>query len=387
MFILIKKSYKYKLKTNRKQEKMITSWIHSCRAVYNLALETKIYAYKSHGVSLSKYDLIKQLPSLKKDYDWIKSVPSQTLQNVVERMDTAYQSFFRGGGFPRFARKDFFKSILFKQGISLQDKNCVKLPKIGSLRYFNSRTISENAQIKTAIITKEVDGYYISLSVIEPTLTPLRKNFDNQEVGLDLGVTRFFTLSNGTFKENPKVFKTFERELKIQGRSLARKKKGSNNWRKQKEKLTRLHLKIKRVRHDFLHKNSHELTKKYDRIVIEKLRVKNMTRSAKGNHQNHGKKVKQKSGLNRSLLDVSFSEFVRQLEYKSKWRAKEVVKVDAKYTSQTCNRCGHVSKENRKSQAKFKCVECGYKENADVNAAQNILARAIANVPKRKALA
>ena len=101
-----------------------------------------------------------------------------------------------------------------------------------------------------------------------------------------------------------------------------------------------------------------------------------MTKSSKGDQENHGKMVKQKSGLNRVILDVGIGEFFRQLEYKSKWYDREFVKVDPKYTSQTCNICGHKSKENRKTQAKFECVNCGHKENADVNAAKNILARA-----------
>ena len=134
---IIIKSYKYKLKTNVSQEKKLTSWINTCRAVYNLSLETKQYAYKSRGVSLGKYDLINQLPELKKGFDWIKDVPTQTLQAVIERMDTSYQSFFRGGGFPKFASKDHYRSLLFKQGVSTTSKH-IKIPKIGDIRYFNS---------------------------------------------------------------------------------------------------------------------------------------------------------------------------------------------------------------------------------------------------------
>ena len=379
------KSYKYKLKTNHKQAEKLNAWINTCRAVYNLALQTKIEAYqtrfvvtseKTKPLSLTKFDLIKQLPSLKKEFEWIKDVPSQAMQNVIERMDKAYQSFFKGGGFPKYAKKGVYKSILFKQGIRYSSKH-ITLPKIGKIKYFNSKNIPDNSTVKNAIVSKEVDGYYISLVIEQITE---KKHFDpksnNQAVGLDIGVNLFYALSNGQIKENPRILKSFESELRIAQRALARKIKRSNNWYKQVENIKKIHLKIKRIRQDFSQKASTQLIENFSQIAVENLKLKNMTKSSKGDQENHGKMVKQKSGLNRVILDVGIGEFFRQLEYKSKWYDREFVKVDPKYTSQTCNICGHKSKENRKTQAKFECVNCGHKENADVNAAKNILARA-----------
>lgn len=372
----IVKTYKFKLKPNSFTEGKFTSWINTCRAVYNLSLETKIYAYQTHRISLTKYDLIKQLPDLKKEFDWIKDVPSQTLQSVVERMDTAYQSFFKGGGFPKWAKKGRYTSILFKQGVKVCSSH-ITLPKIGKIRYFNSKDLPENSKVKTAIVQKQVDGFYISLSVEQlKEKRYFNPKSDNQAVGLDVGVHFFYALSNGEIKENPKILKSFECSLRKAQRVLSRKKKRSNNWHKQLRKVQKIHLKILRVRNDFSQKISSNLIATFGKIVVEDLRLKNMTKSSKGDLENPGKMVKQKSGLNRSLLDVGIGEFFRQLEYKSDWYGRDFLKVDPKYTSQTCSSCGYRSKENRKSQSRFECNNCGHKENADINAAKNILARA-----------
>jgi len=373
---LIIKSYKYKLKTNNTQYEILNNWINTCRAVYNLSLETKIEAYKTRQVSLSKYDLMKQLPELRNEFEWIKDVPSQSMQNVVERLDAAYKKFFKGGGFPKFSKKGAYKSILFKQGVKYS-KTHVTFPKIGKIRFFNSKNIPNGSKIKTAIVRKEVDGFYISIVVEQITE---KKHFnpksDNQAVGIDMGVSKFYSLSTGDSKENPRVLKSFEKEMRIAQRSLSRKVKKSNNWYKQLKKVQKIHLKIGRVRKDFSQKASTELISSFSKIAVEDLKLKNMTKSSKGDSENHGKMVKQKSGLNRVILDVGIGEFFRQLDYKSKWYGREFVKVDPKYTSQTCSDCSHKSKQNRKTQSKFECVNCGHKENADINAAKNILVRA-----------
>ncbi len=175
--------------------------------------------------------------------------------------------------------------------------------------------------------------------------------------------------------------------MRIEQRSLSRKKKGSKNFHKQVQRINLLHSKIARVRNDFQHKVSFNLIKDYDLIAVEDLKIKNMTKSSKGNQEEHGKNVSQKNGLNRSILDTAPSMFMEKLEYKAKWYGRELIKVDAKYTSQTCSNCGHKDKKNRQSQSVFKCVHCGHEENADVNAAINILGRSIPNRRKRSALA
>lgn len=373
---VITKTYKYKLKTNSFQSEKLNAWIHSCRAVYNLALETKIYAYSSKKISLTKFDLNNQLPELKQEFDWIKDVPAQTLQGVIDRLDDAYKTFFRGGGFPKWANKYKYNSLLFKQGVEIVEAK-IKLPKIGKLNYFQSREIPKDSKIKQATVIKEIDGFYICIVVKQNQTKRLYSpSIDSQEVGIDMGVSLFYALSNGKTKENPRVLGNFSNTLRLEQRSLARKRKGSNNWIKQKKRVQKINAKIKNVRADFLHKSSLELVTYYDLIAIEDLKLKNMTKSSKGNLKEPGKMVKQKSGLNRVLLDVSAGSFFDKLEYKCEWYGKKLVRVDPKYSSQTCSNCGSKSKENRKTQAKFKCVSCGHTENADVNAAKNILVRA-----------
>lgn len=359
------KTYKYKLKLTQEQSNQIEQWIGTCRYVYNLALDTKIQSYQK-GVNVSKYDLMKQLSSLK-DVEWIKSVPSQSLQNVIERLDTAYQKFFSGGGFPKWAKKGEYSSILFK---SVQaTKTGFILPKIGEVSIFKDRM--PNGVLKTATITKESKGYFICVTFgcQSENLYPTN---ENQVVGIDMGITYFLTDSNGCFVENPRHTKKYEARLRVKNRSLARKKKGSIRFKKTKKELNQLHSKIGNVRKDFLHKISFQYVKDNSLIVCEDLKVKNMIKF--GN-------------LSKHIADVSWSMFFWQLSYKSKQYEKKFIQINPKNTSQKCNSCGHIAKENRKTQSNFECVSCGHQQNADFNAAENILGEGIALNRKREAVA
>jgi len=351
------RTYRYKLRLNATQTKKIDQWIGTCRYVYNLALETKINAYKSAGISLSKFDLMRQLTELK-DVKWIKDVPSQTLQNVIERLDTAYQSFFRGGGFPKWAKKDSYDSILFKS-VKWTGSTFV-LPKIGELKIFKDRL--PNGNLKNAVVVKERNQYFLCVTseVESENLYPAN---ENQVVGLDMGIAYFLVDSDGCFVENPRTFKGYEAKLRVENRSLARKKKGSKSRQKQKEKVAKLYAKITNVRKDFLHKTSVRYIKENSLIVAEKLTVKNMVKFG---------------GLSKHILDASWASFFSMLEHKARLYEKTFIQVDPKHTSQRCSSCGHTAKENRLNQSQFECVSCGHKQNADYNAAQNILRKGIA---------
>jgi putative transposase len=197
---------------------------------------------------------------------------------------------------------------------------------------------------------------------------------DGGEIGIDLGVTQFATLSTGEKIESPRPLKKYEKKLAAAQRAMARRKKGGKNWTQQKYLVQRIHKKIGDIRRDFLHKTSHELCKNHAKIVIEDLKVSNMSSSAKGTKEDPGKRVKAKSGLNKSILDQGWYELRRQLEYKSSWRGGIVVTVAARNTSRKCSVCGYTDAENRKTQAVFACVQCGFSANADWNASINILA-------------
>lgn len=193
-------------------------------------------------------------------------------------------------------------------------------------------------------------------------------------VGLDAGVTKLATLSDGTVYQPVNSFKARQRKLAMLQRQLSRKVKFSANWQKQKKKIQRLHSHIANIRRDYLHKVTSEISKNHAMIVIEDLKVSNMSKSAKGTAERHGQNVRAKSGLNRSILDQGWYEMRRQLEYKQLWRGGQVLAIPPAYTSQRCACCGHTAKENRQTQSKFVCQVCGYTENADINGARNILA-------------
>jgi putative transposase len=183
----------------------------------------------------------------------------------------------------------------------------------------------------------------------------------------------FATLSDGNDIKPLNIFRKYEAKTVKLSRHLSRKVRYLNNWKKLKAKLSKHHSKIANVRKDFLHKATTKIANTYQAVVMEDLKVSNMSSSAKGAVDNPGRNVKAKSGLNKSILDQGWYEFKRQLEYKLKWRNGKLIQIDPKYTSQTCSKCGYIHKENRKSQAIFECLACGYKDNADVNAAKNIL--------------
>lgn len=356
------KTYKYKLKLTKEQSSRVDSWIGASRYVYNLALETKIETYNQMKVSLSKFDLMRQLVELK-DVEWIKDVPCQSLQNVIERMDFAYQSFFKGGGFPKWAKRNEYKSILLKS--VKQKDNGFKLPKLGLVKVFKDRM--PIGALKTAIIIKENNGYYLSVTFefISKNVYPTS---ESQAVGIDMGISYFLVDSNGCFIENPRHTLKYQKRIRVKNRSLARKKLGSNSRYKMKIQLTKLHLKIKNTRNDFTHKVSFKYVKENSLIVTEDLKVKNMIKF---------------SHLSKHIADVSWASFFTKLEYKCKMYEKIFVKVDPKYTSQKCNSCGHIAKENRVNQSKFECVSCGNKDNADFNASKNILGLGKALVRQR----
>ena len=365
----ITKTYKYRLRLSKNQVEMLDNWINTSRAIYNVALETKINAFQTHKVSLSKFDLMKQLTECRNEFEWVNSVPSQTLQDVVERMDKAYQSFFKGGGFPRFARKDRYNSLTFKSVKQISD--CVfKLPKIGTVTIFKDR--QPKGTLRRATITKENNKYYISILTMQEQ-NPISLPSDSQ-VGIDVGLVYFATLSTGKHINNPRHTKRYEKQLRIDSRSLARKMKGSNSRAKQKLKVQKLHTKIHNCRKDFIHKQSSFIVNNFSLIAVEDLKVKNMI---KFGH------------LAKHINDASWSELFSQLEYKSDWYGNTFVKVEPKYTSQTCSNCGHVDSDSRISQSKFVCTNCGFSENADINASKEILKRGegIANKRQREAVA
>ena len=375
------KGYKFRLYPNKIQSELINKTIGCSRFVANFVMgqqkrEEDVWktvnelvqngmlpenTYKSSF--FKKNDAIKEIPLLKKHYEWLKEVDSIALQSSVENVGDAYKRYY-----DKIAQKPKFKSKknpvqsyttkMVNGNIGIFDKH-IKLPKLGLIRYANSKKIE--GKMKKATIRRTPSGnYYISL-LVETMVSELPKT--NSSVGVDVGLKYFAILSNGHFYENPKFFCSMEEKLAKAQRILSKRAEGSSNWYKQKVKVARIHETIFNARKDYLQKISTEIIKNHDVIGLEDLKVSNMVR-------NHN--------LAKAITEVSWAEFRTMLEYKAAWYGKQVVAVDPKHTSQRCYACGHTEKANRQSQSAFVCLKCGHAENADINASKNIEERALA---------
>lgn len=355
---------KRKLILTKAQQSRIDSWIGACRMIYNLGLEVRMEAWKNKQQSVHKYELMKQVTQIR-DIDWIKDAPSTSLQNAIDRLDISYIKFFNGAGFPKWANKKDYNSVTIKQvnnsvRVAL---NKVTVPKLGEIKMFGTAEIS--GEIKTITIVKEITGYFVCI-VMDATRNIQNKD-KSQVIGLDMGLSHFCVDSKGNFIANPKHFVQYERQLRIENRSLSRKKKGSNSWKRQAKKLALLHHKIRNVRKDFLHKESTKLAKRYNTIYMEDLNVRIMVKN---------------TNLSKHILDAGWGMFGTMVAYKT-----NRIGVNPKYTSQQCNVCGYTDKGNRKTQSLFECLKCGHNDNADVNASKNIEGKGIALNRQREALA
>lgn len=230
----------------------------------------------------------------------------------------------------------------------------------------------ESVNQRKATITRTSGKWYISFQVERVVEKPIHPK--KSSIGIDLGIKRFLTMSNGESIDPIHVFRHFSEKLAKAQRRLSKKKQFSSNWKKQKARVQKIHAKIAHSRLDFQHKLSTHLSKSHAMIVVESLKILNMSASASGTQESPGKSVKAKSGLNKSILDQGFGEFKRQLKYKLEWLGGLFVEVPAAYTSQRCSVCQYKSPDNRKTQAVFCCVSCGHQDHADTNAAKNILA-------------
>ena len=367
-------AYRFELKPNGEQQRLMRRFAGSCRHVYNKALALQQARHEAGEMKLGYAALCKALTEWKAGPEtlWLNETPSQALQQALKNLERAYKNFFeKRADFPRFKKKGQSASFRYPQGVKLDQGNSrVFLPKLGWLRYRNSRDVL--GEVKNVTVSQSCGKWFVSIQTEREVDQPLPQG---EAVGIDMGIARFATLSDGSHLDPLNSFKKHQQRLARYQRAMSRKTKFSSNWKKAKAKVQKIHTHIANARKDFLHKASCQISQNHAMIAIEDLQVRNMSKSAKGNSEQHGKQVKQKSGLNRSILDQGWAEFRRQLEYKADWNGGFVIAVPPQYTSQTCPCCGHVSKDNRQTQAKFECVECGFEENADLVGAINILAR------------
>lgn len=348
-------AYKFELRGNGNQTHALSKAAGSCRFVWNWALGLRKEVFEL-GVAVNYFDLAGELVDLKADLTWLADVPSQALQQSLKDLDRAYKNFFAGrADFPRFKKRGIHDSLRYPQGFKLNEgQRQVFLPKVGWVKYRRSRFIE--GTIKNMTVSKVGVKWFVSIQTEREVADPVHES--RSMVGYDLGVKIFATGSDGTRFEPASPLKMALPKIARLQRSMARKVQFSSNWRKANLRLGNLHRQVSRKRGDFLHKVSSTISKNHAVIVLEDLKVGNMSRGAQGSLACPGTNVRAKSGLNRAILDQGWGEFRRQLDYKSQWRGGQVIVVDHRNTSRTCCDCGHVSADNRKTQSQFKCVAC-----------------------------
>ena len=355
------KAFKYRIFPTEPQKELIAKHICSSRFVFNLALETKNATYIGSKHNYSAFDLVKQLPELKKELPWLKEVNSQSLQQSIQNMDIAFKKFFKGAGFPKFKSKRDRQSFSIPQNVIVEN-NLLIIPKFKEGIKISLHRPTEGI-IKSATISVTPTGkYFVSIlcdtNTEIPTKVPIT---ENTTIGIDLGIKDFIITSEGEVVSNPKYLRKAQSKLKYVQRKYSKHK-----GKRTKKKLAKLHEDVVNKRKDFLHKTSTKLIRENQTICLETLSVKNMVK-------NHN--------LAQAISDVSWSTFVTMLEYKADWYGKNILRIGQwSPSSKTCNCCGYINKELTLKDREWTCKSCSTVLDRDVNAACNIKSFALKNI-------
>lgn len=354
----------------------------SCRFLYNKALALQKERNAQGRKKLGYAALCKLVTGWRRDpaTAWLADAPIGPSQQALRDLERAFSNFFANrAAHPAFAKKGLRESFRYPQPeqIKLDQANGrIFLPKLGWMRYRASRPVL--GELRNVTVSLSAGQWFMSVQTRREVPDPVPGA--TSAAGIDMGIMRFATLSDGTAIEPVNSFKQHEHRLRIAQQALSRKKKGSANWKKAKRRVQRIQASVGNVRRDFLHKASTTISKNHAMVAMEDLQVRNMSASAARTIEQPGRNVRAKSGLNRAILDQGWFEFRRQLEYKLAWNGGMLVTVPPAYTSRTCPCCGHEAAGNRPSQAVFACLACGFEGQADHVAALNISRAGLARI-------
>jgi putative transposase len=380
---MIRRTYKYRIYPTQSQISNLENQFSMCRYLYNWCLQERILAYQERKESIFRNQQQRNLPKLKKEKPWYKSVYSQVLQDVLGRLDKGMKDFFRRvknnetPGFPNFKKRGEWNSITYPQYNKRPKQNQLDIPKVGLLKIVYHRQIPLDSKIKTLTIKKENNKWFVCFSVeLQETPKTEHKLDRSKAVGIDLGLIDFLYASDGFHIEAPRFFRRYQEKLARLQRKRSKTEKYSKKWYKLLYAIQKVYFKIRCQRSDFLHKLANNLLEKYDIICHEHLMIKNMSRRPKPKQDEDGKYLPNgasaKSGLNKSINDAGWYQFLCILKYKAEYLGKLVIGVAPHYTSQVCPSCGNLVKKSLSVRTHV-CPDCGLIENRDLVASKNIL--------------
>ncbi len=360
--MIIRKAFFYRLKPKKPQRTQLANFSGACRYIYNRGLEERKKAYEEKSKPLTYFEQNIELTKFKQEQktSWLKEIHSQVLQQALKDLDQSFQHFFRRvkqkqtPGYPKFKCKGIRDSFRYPQGVKIQDDQAY-LPKIGWIKFRKSRDIQ--GMLKQTTISRRGEHWYISFSCeIETDTPPKIPILEEKAVGIDVGLIHYGVLASGksnncTIIPPPKFLKTLLPRMRVLSKRLSKKQKGSQNWKKAKRQLAKLHAKIRHARENFAHQLSTLIVKSHDIICVESLNIAELMQSK----------------LSRSIADAGWRQFLTYLKYKAHEKGKHFVEIGKYYpSSQLCSSCGHKQKIELKER-KFCCQKCHLQIDRDYN--------------------
>ena len=350
-------AYKYRIYPNQAQQVLISKTFGCVRFIFNQMLQDRIAYYKETGLSLQNTPA-----KYKKNYEWLKEVDSLALANAQLHLDVAYKNFFRDKkvGFPKFKSKkhssNSYTTNMVNNNIKLIG-NKIYLPKLKGIRIKKHRDIPENYKIKSVTVSKTpTNKYYVS--ILCEYEADVLENKGTNYLGLDYAMNGLYVASDNSRGDYPRFYRQLEKKLHREQRKLSKMTKGSNNYRKQKYKVAKVHEKIASSRKDYLHKTSHQIANEVDGVCVEDLNMQSMSKSMQ---------------FGKSVHDNGYGLFLNMLSYKLEQQGKKLIKIDKFYpSSKTCSCCGYINKELKLSDRIYECPQCGMVLDRDYNASINI---------------